>query len=131
MDPGENQYWPFSVVSPERQTEQNRREIRFLEAAYRLGFRPYMFGSGSCGATAGNRGALIIVRTSSLWELRLGSSEQDDLVAYVGEFDVAAEAIQRWLRGEAVQEVLDFIRPQLSPHGSLSAGYQLREPARV
>jgi hypothetical protein len=40
MDLTQNRYWPFNVLPLERQTEQQRREIQFLETAYQAGGKP-------------------------------------------------------------------------------------------
>lgn len=117
--------WPFSVIPSESQTSQHRAEIAFLEAAYDAGFRPYTFGAGSYGASSGDRYGLIIFRTRSFWELRIGPTEADGLAAYVGPFEVASDAVICWLRGGTLSDILDFVRPQLVPRGSWSSGYRL------
>jgi hypothetical protein len=109
----DERYWPFDVLPPEERTPQHQAEVGFLEAAYREEFRPYTFGAGSYGATAGERGGLIIVRTRSFWELRVGDAECLALFAYIGPFEVAAEAALMWLRGGPVSRILKFIRPHL------------------
>ena len=95
----DERYWPYVVLPPERRTPQHVAEIAFLEAAHVEGFRPYTSGAGSFGASSGDRHGLIIVRTRSFWELRVGTTEAEGLAAYVGPFEVAAGAALRWLRG--------------------------------
>ena len=121
----DEQYWPFSVIPSVSQTSKHRAEIAFLEAAYDAGFRPYTFGAGSYGAASGDRYGLIIVRTRSFWEMRIGTTEADGLAAYVGSFEVASDSVLRWLLGGTLSDILDFVRPQLIPCGSWSSGYRL------
>jgi hypothetical protein len=78
MDSTQNRYWPFDVLPPERQTEQHREEIRFLETAYQAGYKPYMDGFQNFGATAGERGGVILYRgcRGKHWEVLLGTTEE-------------------------------------------------------
>jgi hypothetical protein len=108
MDLDPNRYWPFDVVPPDRQTEQHRREIQLLETAYREGFRPYQFGTQNFGASAGERGGVILCRRSR-WEVILGSGEETAYSALFGDFGQAAEAILLWLRGGIPGDVADRV----------------------
>jgi hypothetical protein len=120
----DNRFWPFDVLPPDRRTPLHQQEIDFLKAAYRVGFRPYQFGSENVGASAGERWAYIFRRTRRFWELRVGAPTEGILFAYVAGFEVNAEAVLLWLRGEDLAGVLEFIRPCLVPAG----GYRV-EPA--
>jgi hypothetical protein len=115
MDLSQKRYWPFDVLPPERQTEQHRREIRFLETAYQAGYKPYMFGSQNFGATTGERATEILYRgcRGKHWEVLLGTAEETILSAHVDDFDYAAEAVLRWLRGVEGAEILEHIRGHL------------------
>src|SRR5688572_16892745 len=108
-------YWPFDVLPPDRRTTLHQQQIDFLDAAHREGFRPYMFGSENFGASIGDRSGCIIRRTSRFWELTVGCPEAGRLTAYIGRFDVNAEAVLRWLRGGELAAVLEFVRPHLVP----------------
>jgi hypothetical protein len=112
MNLTERQCWPFDVLAPERQSEQHRREIRFLETAYQAGYKPYMFGSQNFGATAPERSAEIIYRgcRGKHWEVRLSPL---GLSAHLDDFDSAADAVLRWLRGVERAEILQHVRDHL------------------
>ena len=127
----EHRYWPFEVPPPEQRTALHQQQIAFLEAAYREGFRPYTSGSESFGASAGGRSGEIILRTRRFWELRLGAAETGGLAAYVSGFDVNAEAMMKWLRGEELMRVLEFIRQHLVPAGGRSSGFSVDPPSAV
>jgi hypothetical protein len=124
----DDRYWPFEVIPPERRTLLHQQQISFLETAYGDGFRPYTFGSNSYGATAGDREGYVIHRTRRFWELLVASPSDGKLSAYVGGFDVNAEALLRWLRGSELADILEFIRPHLVPAGTRSSGYKLDPP---
>lgn len=113
MDPTQNRYWPFDVLPREQQTEQHRREIRFLETAYRAGYRPYIFGSQQdFGATTEERTAEIIYRgcRGKHWEVCLSPF---GLSAHLDDFDYAAQAVLCWLRGVEGAEILEHVRGHL------------------
>jgi hypothetical protein len=126
-----DRFWPFDVVPPDQRTPLIQQQIDFLETAYREGFRPYMFMSESFGASAGERSGYIILRTRRFWELSIGSPAEGGLSAYIAGFDVNAEAVLRWLRGAALADVLEFVRPHLVPAGGSSSGYRLEPPTAV
>lgn len=124
----ENKYWPFSVLPPERQTEQHRREIRFLELAYHAGYGPYTSLAGDYGATGNDRGGHIVVRGSkNRWELILGTKEKTLLSAYLDDFDAAAAGVLQWLRGGTCREVLALVQGHLIAMGGREQGIVLYE----
>ena len=112
MDLNENRYWPFAVTPPERWSEQDRREMGFLEAAYQAGYKPYMFGSQNYGASAGERSGDVIYRgcRGKHWEVRLSPF---GLSAHLDDFDTAAGAVLQWLRGVEAAEILEQVRGRL------------------
>jgi hypothetical protein len=112
MELTEQRYWPFDVLPPERWSEQHRREIGFLDTAYQGGYKPYMFGSQNFGAVAGERLGEIIYRgcRGKHWEVCLSPY---GLSAHLDDFDFAAEAVLRWLRGVAGAEILEYVRGHL------------------
>jgi hypothetical protein len=93
MDPIENQYWPFDVLPPEQRTEEHQQEIQFLESANRAGYKPYIFSSGSYGATAGSRAGEIIRRGSRHRQLFCVDAGELIVSAHVNGFDCAAGAL--------------------------------------
>ena len=123
-------YYPFDVLPSERRSPLHQQQIDFLETAYREGFRPYTTHSESeFGASFGQRYGLIWHRTKQFWELRAGSPDVGSLAAFVSRFDVNAEAVLRWLRGEELTQILEYVRPNLvSPSGHLSP-YRIHPPA--
>lgn len=98
----ETRYWPFDVGDRQRHTEREKRYVRFLEQAYSLGYQPFELGFGmeSYGATGGGgRGAEILYRGRSGWELAVYEPDERIVNAFVNDFECAAQAALDWLRG--------------------------------
>lgn len=127
MSHDEDRYWPFDVLPPAQQTEQHRREIQFLETAYRQGYKPYRFGSENFGANCGERGGLIFIRGRKRWEAILGTAEETSLSAYLDEFSHAAEAVLLWLRGVDAADVVEHVRGHLVVTLGTSPGFVLHD----
>jgi hypothetical protein len=109
-------YWPFDVLPPEQQTELHKSQIRFLRIAYDKGFCPYddglEWGATGCGGITG----LILQRGSSrLWWGEIIWCEADERSGsdYVDNFDCAADAVLRWLRGQTLEEIMAVIRDHI------------------
>jgi hypothetical protein len=126
----EERYYSFDVLPSERRSTLLQQQIDFLETAYREGFRSYTRDSETeFGASSGLRYGLIWCRTKQFWELRAGSPEAGSLAAFVSGFDVNAEALLRWLRGEELLQILEYVRPNLvAPSGHILA-YRIHPPA--
>src|SRR5437867_416572 len=102
----ENRYWPFDVGLPEKRSED---VVRFLEAASAEGYKPYELGIGSFsyGARANDhRVAEIIARGRKRWELILGTEQEEILAAFLDDFEAAADAVLRCLRGGDARDIL-------------------------
>jgi hypothetical protein len=56
-----SRYWPFDVGDRGRHSEQVKREVRFLEEAHRLGYRPFEI---SLGMQSLRPGSELVVRSS-------------------------------------------------------------------
>lgn len=127
MDPTQNRYWPFGVLPQERQTEQHRREIRFLEASHQAGYKPYMFGSENFGATAEGRAGEIIYRgcRGKHWEVLLVCANKLIVSAHVDDFEYAAESLLRWLRGDEGAEIVEYVRDHLFSTAAIPSGFTL------
>ncbi|MFV2065773.1 MAG: hypothetical protein ACC645_02245 [Pirellulales bacterium] len=99
--------WPFPVVASEERTEQQAKEISFLEAAHAGGFSAFTFLAGSFGAEAknGRRGEIIHRGGNRVWELILSTHDDEVASAKVSNFSQAAAAVLDWLRGDRVLEV--------------------------
>jgi len=94
-------WWPFPVISPDRQTEQHKAEIRFLEMATAQGFRPYTFGAEHFGAVADNgREGLVLYRGRSRWEVVLIGPVNQPANSLCQDFESAGNVLLNWLRGE-------------------------------
>jgi hypothetical protein len=128
MDPTRNRYWPFNVLPLEQRTEQHRREIGFLETAHQAGYKPYTFGNGSFGATAGIRAGEILFRGRKHWQVCLAQENQLIVSAHVDNFDYAAEAILRWLRGVEASDIVEYVRSHLLRTRATGAGFVLHGP---
>ena len=127
MDPTQNRYWPFDVLPLERQSGQQQREIRFLEAAYQAGCKPYMFGSQNFGAAANGRAGEILDRgcRGKHWEVLLVSAQELIVSVHVDDFEAAAESLLRWLRGDEGAEIVDNVRGHLFSTGVTPSGFVL------
>lgn len=124
-------YWPFPILlSPDKLTEQHRKEIRFLEAAYHAGFRPcmYLVGGGEYQAHAEQgREGWIISRggyrngAPTRWEVWLNDSSGQVAAYWVDDFDAAATGVLQWLGGGDVLDILDSAKPRIvrDPHLNL------------
>jgi hypothetical protein len=130
MDASGNRYWPFDVVPVERRTDQQIREIDFLQSAFRAGYEPYLFGSQNFGASAGKRGGIILYRglRGKHWEMQLGTADAVLLSAHVDAFECAAEAVLLWLGGAMVADVVEYIRAHLFSTAAVPTGLVLHGP---
>jgi hypothetical protein len=124
MELAEKRYWPFDVLPPVEQSEQQRREIGFLETAYQASYEPYMFGSENFGATAKEKMGEIICRGSrgKHWEVFLSPF---GLTAHLDDFDYAAGAVLRWLRGIEATEIVEYMRSHLVVTRATAPGFRL------
>ncbi len=129
MNESENHYWPYEVAPAEQQSPQDRSEVRFLETAYRDGYRPYEFRGGNFGADNGRRVGEILYRgcAGKHWEVRLAESEKLTLTAHVTDFNLAAEALLRWLRGTPAAQVLEPLRSHLFATAATGSGFVLHD----
>jgi hypothetical protein len=113
VENAERRYWPFDVLPTEELSEEHRREIRFLETAFREGYHPYRFGAGDFGVAAAERGGFILVRGRTRWEVVFGTKDTKVASAFVDDFDCAAEALLQWLRGADAAHVLARVQYHL------------------
>jgi hypothetical protein len=127
MDCNGYRYWPFDVLPSERQSVQHRGEIRLLETAYQAGYRPYVFASQNFGATAGKRAGEILYRGSRgrHWEVCLVDAKKLIAAAHVDDFDCAAEALLRWLRGAEGSEIVEHLKAHLYITRTTAPGFVL------
>jgi hypothetical protein len=122
-------YWPFKVLPPEKLTEQHQREIRFLEAAFSTGYKPYQDAHGNLGACSHDREAWIIVRGRRRWQIFLWISEEtlhEVLRAHLDDFECAAEAVLHWLRGDDPAAILARLRGHLIATPATGSGFTLQ-----
>lgn len=114
MGTSEARHWPFSVLPEEERTDQHRREIEYLEAAYSRGFKPFTFGAGNYGATNNGRSGDILVRGRNRWEVALSSGDVRVASAFVDDFASAATAVLSWLEGGDTPTVLANVEGHLA-----------------
>ena len=101
-----NIYWPFEVRPAEARTDQEAREVRFLEQAHREGFRPYRsFVSDYGASSADGRVGYLLVRGRSRWEAWLGDKSGKIGSLLLDNFDSAAQSVLQWLRGDDVSVI--------------------------
>jgi len=94
-------YWPFDVLGEDKQTEKDRLEIAFLEAAVSEGGNAYIDSVGNLGAENSSRSVMIIRHHSKKWELRMYAGDDPVISSSIESFKAASEIAIRWLkRGE-------------------------------
>ena len=69
--------------------------------------------AASFGATANERGGLIVVRGRSRWEVVLGVLDTKVASAFVDDFGCAGEAVLDWLRGADAADILSRVESHL------------------
>lgn len=99
-------WWPFQIPPLERQTEEIKAKVAFLEEAYRLEFRSYV-DNDDCGAIAadgresfivwrGKQGAeLLLINTGMVTDRKL-LTERQEAAAFR---QASAEALAWLLQG--------------------------------
>ncbi|HVA49993.1 MAG TPA: hypothetical protein VNH11_26745 [Pirellulales bacterium] len=123
-----SRYWPFDVGDQQRHSEQDKREVRFLEKAYSLGYRPYEISLGmqSYGATAlGGRTAEILYRGRNGWEVAVHDQGERVVKAFVNDFECAAQAVLDWLGGGQEADVVARVEGHLATMPGLRPGHEL------
>jgi hypothetical protein len=124
-----SRYWPFDVGDRQRHSEQEKREVRFLETAYAKGYRPFeiSFGMQSYGATGqSGRSADILYRGRSGWEMAVYDSDGRVVNAFVNDFQSAAEAVLDWLGGGSEPDVVARVEKRLVVMPGLKPGSELK-----
>lgn len=103
----EQRFWPFELPATHELSGIERDQVHFLEQAFELGFRPYMFGSENFAATFGKNGAMILCRGSKgkHWELLLVSDQHSRIELHVNQFAVASRTALKWLMNADVDVV--------------------------
>jgi hypothetical protein len=122
-------YWPFDVGDRQRHSEQDKREVRFLEIAYANGYRPYEMGLGSesYGATAADgRAADILYRGRNGWEVAVHDQDERIVKAFVDDFECAAQAVLEWLGGAHEADVVAIVEKHLVTMPGLRPGHELQ-----
>ena len=116
----EPRIWPFAVPDPSARTPLQSQEVGFLEASYLDGFSPFVaWPNNYHAASPEGRTGSIVQRGRSTWEVVLCEAEVRRMSAYLKRFEVAAEGVLSWLRGNDLMPVVDGIRPHAV---GLSAG---------
>ncbi len=112
-------YWPFSVGPVASRSSQETEEIEFLETACDSGYESFRFGINDYGARSKTREGCILERGRRRWEIRLAEGEHRRLIAFVDDFKSAGQAIQQWLNGSSVRQVVHDIHDRLiTPPGA-------------
>lgn len=123
-----SRYWPFDVGERERHSEQEKREVRFLELAFSRGYQPFEMGLGmqSYGAAAADgRSAEILYRGRNGWEIAVCDSHGRVVNAFVNDFQCAADAMLDWLGGGSEADVVARIEKHLVLMPGLRPGSEL------
>jgi hypothetical protein len=106
-------HWPFTVLPPEKQTEQHRQEIRYVETAFQEGFQPCIssFGRYKSSSHHGREGWIIDrgrMKRGGIrqWEVWLVDATAEKVTFWVDDFGCAGAAVLQWLRGVDVAVAL-------------------------
>ncbi|HQU42771.1 MAG TPA: hypothetical protein PK867_08160, partial [Pirellulales bacterium] len=112
----------------ELHSDQEKREVRFLESAYEAGYQPFEMGPGSYGATgAQGRGGGILWRGRNRWEIAVHEANERAVDAFVDDFECAACAVLEWLGGAGE----DDIAARIERHAVMMPGSQAEEKIRI
>lgn len=133
MESAISRYWPFDVGDRQRHSEQERREVSFLENAYRLGYRPFEMGLGmqSYGATGrSGRSGAILYRGRAGWEVGVCDSDQGVVNAFVNDFECAAQAVLDWLGGGTEADIVAIVEEHLVTMPGLRPGHEIKVRSR-
>ncbi|MGH7137193.1 MAG: hypothetical protein ACREHD_15735 [Pirellulales bacterium] len=128
MESAISRYWPFDVGERERHTDQEKREVHFLETAFAKGYRPFEMGLGmqSYGATeSGGRSAEILYRGRNGWEVAVYDPDERVVNAFVNDFECAAQAVLDWLGGANEGDVVARVEKHLATMPGLRPGHEL------
>lgn len=116
MDMDNLVYWPFPVLPPEAQTDQNRQEVGFLETAFTEGFRPAQCGGDYRATSEHGREVWIVWRGRrrqdgpDQWELRVFSGDQSFRSIWLDNFASVANAALQWLRDQKWSDILPGVQ---------------------
>ena len=94
--------WPFDVLPTDKQTDQHRLEISFLQTAHEQGYISYTFGAGDYGAmTNDGKNGEIIRRGRNRWIVVLGIDGHTHQTSTHDTFSSASVVVLNWLKSKA------------------------------
>jgi hypothetical protein len=120
-------YWPFFVSDVEAADPEVAEKVAFLKAASEAGAESYRFGIHNYGAKSEHRSGIILERGRRRWEIRLSHDDVRRLSAFVGCFAKAGNAVNLWLIGRTVGEILDELKDHLVVPPGLKESYIIYE----
>ena len=85
------------------------------------------FGINNYGARSEHRAGIILERGRQRWEVRLSQDDVRLLSAFVACFSSAGNAVNSWLMGCELKEVLDSLNDQLVVPPGLTESYTIYE----
>jgi hypothetical protein len=113
-------YWPFEVVPPDVQTEQQHKELQFLQTAFEQGFRPCLWHGEYRAISPTGREVWVIWRGHRRkdgpiqWEVRLFIGKHKLGASFwLDDFESVSVAGLNWLRGCELGEVLALIQGRI------------------
>lgn len=119
------EYWPFPVSDADTAIPEVAEKIAFLKAIAQCTTEAYRFGINNYGAKSEHRAGIILERGRKRWEIRLSENETRHLTAFVECFSVAGNAVNSWLSGCGLDEVLDELKDQLVIPPGLTESYTI------
>jgi len=127
MTTNDSEYWPFPISETDKQWPELLEKITFLKEVCAAGFTGYRFGMNNYGARYDDRSGIIIERGQKRWELRLSQAETRKLSAFVSGFSTAGQALNSWLKGSSVSDILAELSDSLVVPPGASASHVISE----
>ncbi len=122
-------YWPFDVRPESERSDLENKKIKFLESALLHGCRSFKLGSDNYGAEKGERMGELVWRGRKFVEVQFLEKFRPKLEAYVDirAFDIAGECVIEWANGQAVQDLLESLKPYLYRPSGAHKTFRLEE----
>jgi len=121
------EYWPFPVSDVDVADADYTDKIAFLQEASECGTEAYKFGINNYGAKSKFRSGIILERGRRRWEIRLSQGNARRVSAFVDCFASAGTAVNLWLKGSTIAEVLDELNESLVVPPGLNESYTIYE----
>jgi hypothetical protein len=119
------EYWPFPLSDAEAADPEFADKVAFLKEASEAGAESYKFGINNYGAKSKHRSGIILERGRRRWEVRLSQDNVRRVSAFVSCFSFAGIAVNSWLRGGTISQILDELNEHLIVPPGLKESYTI------